>query len=83
MNRFPSPPLCCELFDFEVLFVYFKNQIRLGDFIDVTEGPLIPRTSVCFQYEVSAVHNLQATQSSLIRRFQGLSLPVHLRVSTA
>ncbi|XP_049714501.1 39S ribosomal protein L39, mitochondrial isoform X2 [Elephas maximus indicus] len=52
---------------------------RFGDFIDVTEGPLIPRTSICSQYEVSAVHNLQATQSSLVRRFQGLSLPTHLR----
>uniref|UniRef100_A0A8C6DHT3 Large ribosomal subunit protein mL39 n=1 Tax=Moschus moschiferus TaxID=68415 RepID=A0A8C6DHT3_MOSMO len=52
---------------------------RFGDFIDVSEGPLIPRTSICFQYEVSAVHNLQATQSSLVRRFQGLSLPAHLR----
>uniref|UniRef100_A0A673UDX4 Mitochondrial ribosomal protein L39 n=1 Tax=Suricata suricatta TaxID=37032 RepID=A0A673UDX4_SURSU len=52
---------------------------RFGDFIDVSEGPLIPRTSVCFQYEVSAVHNLQATHLSLVRRFQGLSLPVHLR----
>ncbi|KAF3820474.1 hypothetical protein GH733_013650 [Mirounga leonina] len=52
---------------------------RFGDFIDVTEGPLIPRTSICFQYEVSAVHNLQATPLSLVRRFQGLSLPVHLR----
>jgi len=52
---------------------------RFGDFIDVSEGPLIPRTSICFQYEVSAVHNLQATPLSLVRRFQGLSLPVHLR----
>ncbi|CAK6441986.1 unnamed protein product [Pipistrellus nathusii] len=52
---------------------------RFGDFIDVTEGPLIPRTSICSQFEVSAVHNLQATGSSLTRRFQGLSLPVHLR----
>ncbi|XP_070263551.1 large ribosomal subunit protein mL39-like [Myotis yumanensis] len=39
---------------------------RFGDFIDVTEGPLIPRTSNCSQFEVSAVHNLQATGSSLI-----------------
>ncbi|XP_065397524.1 large ribosomal subunit protein mL39 isoform X11 [Macaca fascicularis] len=52
---------------------------RIGDFIDVSEGPLIPRTSICFQYEVSAVHNLQPTQPSLIRRFQGVSLPIHLR----
>lgn len=52
---------------------------RIGDFIDVSEGPLIPRTSVCFQYEVSAVHNLPRSQPSLVRRFQGLSLPIHLR----
>uniref|UniRef100_A0A5F9DU64 Large ribosomal subunit protein mL39 n=1 Tax=Oryctolagus cuniculus TaxID=9986 RepID=A0A5F9DU64_RABIT len=52
---------------------------RIGDFIDVSEGPLIPRTGICFQYEVSAVHNLHPTQPSLVRRFQGLSLPVHLR----
>lgn len=52
---------------------------RIGDFIDMSEGPLIPRTSTCFQYEVSAVHNLQPTQPCLVRRFQGLSLPVHLR----
>lgn len=56
---------------------------RIGDFIDVSEGPLIPRTSVCFQYEVSAVHNLPRSQPSLVRRFQGLSLPIHLRVSEA
>lgn len=56
---------------------------RFGDFIDVSEGPLIPRTSICFQFEVSAVHNLQATQPNLIRRFQGLSLPVHLKAHHA
>lgn len=49
----------------------------------MSEGPLIPRTSVCFQYEVSAAHNLPRSQPSLVRRFQGLSLPVHLRVSEA
>lgn len=63
------------------LFIFVSN--RIGDFIDVSEGPLIPRTSVCFQFEVSAVHNLPSPQSNLIRRFQGLSLPIHLRVSKA
>ncbi|XP_019380832.1 PREDICTED: 39S ribosomal protein L39, mitochondrial [Gavialis gangeticus] len=52
---------------------------RFGDFVDVTEGPHIPRTSFCLQYQVTAAHNLQASQSGLIRRFQGVSLPVHLR----
>uniref|UniRef100_A0A4X2KHG7 TGS domain-containing protein n=1 Tax=Vombatus ursinus TaxID=29139 RepID=A0A4X2KHG7_VOMUR len=53
---------------------------RFGDFVDVSEGPLISRTSICFQYEVSAVHNLQCARLDHLRRFQGLSLPVHLRV---
>ncbi|NXS08388.1 RM39 protein, partial [Neodrepanis coruscans] len=51
---------------------------RFGDFVDVSEGPHIPRTSFCFQYEITAAHNLQSDQSELIRRFQGVSLPVHL-----
>ncbi|XP_001374495.4 39S ribosomal protein L39, mitochondrial [Monodelphis domestica] len=52
---------------------------RFGDFVDVSEGPLISRTSICFQYEVSAVHHLPGAQLDHLRRFQGLSLPVHLR----
>ncbi|XP_074156674.1 large ribosomal subunit protein mL39 [Sminthopsis crassicaudata] len=52
---------------------------RFDDFVDVSEGPLISRTSICFQYEVSAVHNLQDAQLNHLRRFQGLSLPVHLK----
>ncbi|NXW01356.1 RM39 protein, partial [Fregetta grallaria] len=51
---------------------------RFGDFVDVSEGPHIPRTSFCFQYEITAAHNLQNNQPELIRRFQGVSLPIHL-----
>lgn len=57
-------------------------SIRFGDFVDVSEGPHIPRTSFCFQYEITAAHILQTSQSELIRRFQGVSLPIHLRVTT-
>ncbi|KAM9036113.1 39S ribosomal protein L39, mitochondrial [Sarcophilus harrisii] len=52
---------------------------RFGDFVDVSEGPLISRTSICHQYEVSAVHNLQDARLNHLRRFQGLSLPIHLK----
>ncbi|NXX15334.1 RM39 protein, partial [Podargus strigoides] len=51
---------------------------RFGDFVDVSEGPHIPRTSFCFQYEITAAHNLQTNQPELMRRFQGVSLPIHL-----
>ncbi|XP_054829960.1 39S ribosomal protein L39, mitochondrial isoform X2 [Eublepharis macularius] len=56
---------------------------RFGDFIDVSEGPHIPRTSFCGQYEVTAAHNLESRQSELIRRVQGLSLPVQLKLHHA
>ncbi|KAM6314221.1 large ribosomal subunit protein mL39 [Podargus strigoides] len=52
---------------------------RFGDFVDVSEGPHIPRTSFCFQYEITAAHNLQTNQPELMRRFQGVSLPIHLK----
>ncbi|XP_064921666.1 large ribosomal subunit protein mL39 isoform X2 [Columba livia] len=70
---------------FETLHVEAKvaremfQHNRFGDFVDVSEGPHIPRTSFCFQYEITAAHNLQTNQSELIRRFQGLSLPIHLK----
>ncbi|XP_077198564.1 large ribosomal subunit protein mL39 isoform X2 [Paroedura picta] len=57
--------------------------IRLGDYVDISEGPHIPRTSFCGQYEVTAAHNLENSQSGLIRRVQGLSLPVELKLHHA
>ncbi|XP_075053217.1 large ribosomal subunit protein mL39 [Mixophyes fleayi] len=51
---------------------------RFGDFVDLTEGPHVPRTSFCFQYEVTAAHSLPIP-SEHVRRFQGLSLPGQLK----
>ncbi|XP_048349405.1 39S ribosomal protein L39, mitochondrial isoform X1 [Sphaerodactylus townsendi] len=56
---------------------------RFGNFVDISEGPHIPRTSFCGQYEVTAAHNLESSQSELIRRVQGLSLPVELKLHHA
>ncbi|XP_020645286.3 large ribosomal subunit protein mL39 [Pogona vitticeps] len=53
---------------------------RFGHFVDISEGPHIPRTSFCHQYEVTAGYNLKSSQSELIRRFQGLSVPVALKL---
>ncbi|XP_062906359.1 39S ribosomal protein L39, mitochondrial [Mobula hypostoma] len=52
---------------------------RCGDFVDVSDGPHISRTGICSQYEITAAHNLDTSQSGLERRFQGLSLPLHLK----
>uniref|UniRef100_A0A8D0HK12 Large ribosomal subunit protein mL39 n=1 Tax=Sphenodon punctatus TaxID=8508 RepID=A0A8D0HK12_SPHPU len=52
---------------------------RCGNFVDISTGPHIPRTNFCSQYEVTAAHNLHTSQSEVIRRFQGISLPFHLK----
>ncbi|XP_029434499.1 39S ribosomal protein L39, mitochondrial isoform X2 [Rhinatrema bivittatum] len=52
---------------------------RCGDFVDLSEGPHIPRTSFCLQYQVTAAHYLPDDRIPHIRRFQGLSLPRHLK----
>ncbi|KAM3933996.1 large ribosomal subunit protein mL39 [Leptodactylus fuscus] len=52
---------------------------RFGEFVDLTEGPHIPRTGFCLQYEVTAHHLLSTLSSEYVRRFQGLSLPKHLK----
>ncbi|CAH2219341.1 39S ribosomal L39, mitochondrial [Pelobates cultripes] len=51
---------------------------KFGDFVDVTEGPHIPKTGFCMQYEVTAAHTLPEIPAEHVRRFQGLSLPRHL-----
>ncbi|XP_042316744.1 39S ribosomal protein L39, mitochondrial [Sceloporus undulatus] len=53
---------------------------RFGNFVDISEGPHIPRTSFCHQYEVTTAHSLQNSQFELTRRFQGLSLPAALKL---
>ncbi|XP_070607867.1 large ribosomal subunit protein mL39 isoform X2 [Erythrolamprus reginae] len=53
---------------------------RFGDFVDISEGPHISRTGLCYQYEVTAAHNIQSSQAELRRRFQGLSVPHQLKL---
>uniref|UniRef100_A0A8D0EDS9 Mitochondrial ribosomal protein L39 n=1 Tax=Salvator merianae TaxID=96440 RepID=A0A8D0EDS9_SALMN len=64
--------------DAKVALQIFQHN-KLGAFVDISEGPHIPRTSLCHQYEITAAHGLQTSQSELIRRFQGVSLPVFLK----
>uniref|UniRef100_A0A8C4N6A6 Large ribosomal subunit protein mL39 n=1 Tax=Eptatretus burgeri TaxID=7764 RepID=A0A8C4N6A6_EPTBU len=62
---------------------------RLGDFVDLSEGPLIPYSSLCFQFAITAAHPLKGKDSASeasafpagydFHRFQGLSLPVYQR----
>ncbi|XP_051561326.1 39S ribosomal protein L39, mitochondrial isoform X1 [Myxocyprinus asiaticus] len=51
---------------------------RCGDHVMLSEAPLIGRTGLCSQYEVTAVHTLGEQEQGIQRRAQGLSLPVNL-----
>jgi len=55
---------------------------RLGDFIELIEGPLIPDTSSFFHFVVTAFHKVDKSKEQL-RRVQGISLPESLKVHHA
>ncbi|XP_028998696.1 39S ribosomal protein L39, mitochondrial isoform X2 [Betta splendens] len=52
---------------------------RCGDHVLLSGGPLVARTGLCFQYEVTALHTLGQGSWGLQRRAQGLSLPLQLQ----
>ncbi|KAA8579602.1 hypothetical protein FQN60_006695 [Etheostoma spectabile] len=52
---------------------------RCGDHVLLSAGPLVARTGLCSQYEVTAVHSLGQGPWGLQRRAQGLSLPLQLQ----
>ncbi|XP_056157572.1 39S ribosomal protein L39, mitochondrial isoform X2 [Lampris incognitus] len=49
---------------------------RCGDYVLLSGGPLVARTGLCFQYEVTALHSLGQGPHGLHRRAQALSLPL-------
>uniref|UniRef100_A0A8C7G5Y4 Large ribosomal subunit protein mL39 n=1 Tax=Oncorhynchus kisutch TaxID=8019 RepID=A0A8C7G5Y4_ONCKI len=49
---------------------------RCGDHVLLSGGPLVARTGLCSQYEVTAIHPLGEGKWGLHRRAQGLSLPL-------
>lgn len=53
---------------------------RCGDHVLLSGGPLVSRTGLCSQYEVTALHTLGQGRWGLGRRAQGLSLPLQLQV---
>lgn len=52
---------------------------RCGDHVALSGGPLVARTGLCSQYEVTAIHSLVQGPWGLQRRAQGLSLPLQLK----
>ncbi|KAM7365338.1 hypothetical protein PAMP_016272 [Pampus punctatissimus] len=52
---------------------------RCGEHVLLSGGPLVARTGLCSQYEVTALHSLEQGPWGLRRRAQGLSLPLQLQ----
>ncbi|XP_054915526.1 39S ribosomal protein L39, mitochondrial [Poeciliopsis prolifica] len=52
---------------------------RCGDHVLLSGGPLVARTGLCSQYEVTAMHSLGQGPWGHHRRTQGLSLPLQLQ----
>uniref|UniRef100_H3DAL8 Large ribosomal subunit protein mL39 n=1 Tax=Tetraodon nigroviridis TaxID=99883 RepID=H3DAL8_TETNG len=52
---------------------------RCCDHVLLSGGPLVARTGLCLQYEVTALHSLGRGPWGLHRRAQGLSLPLQLQ----
>uniref|UniRef100_A0A3Q1H8I0 Large ribosomal subunit protein mL39 n=1 Tax=Acanthochromis polyacanthus TaxID=80966 RepID=A0A3Q1H8I0_9TELE len=52
---------------------------RCGDHVLLSGGPLVARTGLCSQYEVTALHNLGQGSWGVHRRAQGVSLPLQLQ----
>ncbi|XP_053729829.1 39S ribosomal protein L39, mitochondrial [Synchiropus splendidus] len=52
---------------------------RCGDHVLLAGGPLVARTGLCCQYEVTALHRLEPGPWGRARRVQGLSLPLQLQ----
>lgn len=51
---------------------------RCGDHVLLSGAPLVARTGLCSQYEVTALHSLGQGSWGLHRRVQGVSLPLQL-----
>lgn len=51
---------------------------RCGDHVTLSSAPLVSRTGLCSQFEVTSIHTLSEHTRGVQRRAQGLSLPVNL-----
>ncbi|XP_034006883.1 LOW QUALITY PROTEIN: 39S ribosomal protein L39, mitochondrial [Trematomus bernacchii] len=51
---------------------------RCGDHVLLSAGPLVGRTGLCSQYDVTALHSLGGGSLGLQRRAQGISLPLQM-----
>ena len=59
----------------------FVTVYKLGDFVDMTEGPLIANTSQIGRFNLTAIHNVESPRLGTMQRIQAISIPSQLNVS--
>lgn len=60
-----------------------KNSLtvyKVGDFVDISKGPMIANTSLIGRFEVTGVFNVDNPKHGTLQRIQGVSIPAHLNL---
>ena len=53
---------------------------KLGDFVDISQGPMISNTSLMGRFEITGIFDLDTNSYGKIQRIQGISIPYQLKV---
>jgi large subunit ribosomal protein L39 len=53
---------------------------KLGDFVDISKGPMISNTSLVGRFEVTGIFDIDVPRQGTLQRVQGVSIPNHLHL---
>ncbi len=53
---------------------------KLGDYVDISKGPMISNTNLIGRFEVTGLFNIKSKKYGEIQRLQGVSVPKDLNV---
>ncbi|KAL7677304.1 hypothetical protein ACOME3_003540 [Neoechinorhynchus agilis] len=53
---------------------------RIGDFVDISQGPMISNTQQLGRFEICSIHNIDSKSYGRLQRVQGVSIPAQLRL---
>ncbi len=64
-----------------------RNELRrditvykLGEFVDVSNGPMIGDTSLMGRFSVTNIYDIESEKNGLLQRIQGVSIPSQLQL---
>ncbi|KAL7290188.1 hypothetical protein TKK_0015897 [Trichogramma kaykai] len=54
---------------------------RIGDFIDISQGPMVGSTGIIGKATIASVHKVESNETDRLYRFQGVALPKGTRLN--